>query len=208
MGQGAQQIRAIAAACLVACAVAVPASTAVGRVAVVAPTYLRTIGGPGHADTYPGGVDVDPTGVLYIADTGNDRVEAYRPDGTVRWSQGVRTVQKAPGNFDNPRDVAYLAGKLYVADLGNKRVQVLDAATGTPLEAWSVTLPSPIGISAGVDGAGNAVILVSQDTENQVAEYTPSGALVRTIGAPGGGSGDGQLSAPRDAATDAAGNIY
>jgi DNA-binding beta-propeller fold protein YncE len=153
-------------------------------------------------------VDVDPSGVLYVADTGNDRVEAYAPDGTLRWSQGVRSAQKALGNFDNPRDVAYLNGRLYVADLGNKRVQVLDAATGAPIEAWAVTLPSPIGITAGVDGSGNAVVLVAQDTEDQIAEYTPDGALVRTIGAPGGGSGDGQLAAPRDAATDAAGNIY
>src|SRR5262249_58066482 len=102
---------------------------AVGRVAALAPTYVRTIGGSGHADTYPGGVDVDPAGVLYIADTGNDRVQAYGPDGTLRWSQGVRSVQKALGNFDNPRDVAYLAGQIYVADLGYIHMQVLDAAT-------------------------------------------------------------------------------
>src|SRR5207244_5474900 len=101
-----------------------------------------------------------------------------------------------------------LNGRVYVADLGNKRVQVLDAATGTPIEAWAVTLPSPIGITAGVDQNGAAVILVAQDSQNQVGEFTTSGTLIRTIGALPGGNGDGQLAGPRDAATDPAGNIY
>src|SRR5204863_5086988 len=34
------------------------------------------------------------------------------------------------------------------------------------------------------------------------------GTLIRSIGSGVGGSGDGQLNAPRDAATDSAGNIY
>ena len=85
---------------------------------------------------------------------------------------------------------------------------VIDAASGTALNAWSVVLPSPIGISTGVDQFGNSVILVSQDTKNQVSEYSPTGAFVRNIGSATAGSGDGQLKAPRDAATDSSGNIY
>jgi len=173
----------------------------------VKPVYISTIGGPGHAEIYPGGVTVDSLGVVYVADTGNDQVKAYWPNGAVKWTRGVRGP-KALGNFDNPRDIAYLAGKLYVADLGYKRVQVLDAATGTPDPAWSVVLPSPIGISAGVDQNGTGVILVSQDTKNQVSEYTPAGVFIRNIGSSTAGSGNGQLKAPRDAATDSAGNIY
>jgi DNA-binding beta-propeller fold protein YncE len=180
--------------------------------AAVKPVYLSTIGGPGHAEIYPGGVDVDQNGLVYVADTGNDQVKAYWPNGAVDWTRGVRGP-KALGNFDNPRDIAYLAGKLYVADLGYKRVQVLDAATGAPINpqpgAWgSLSLPSPIGISAGVDQNGASVILISQDTKNQVSEYSTSGTLLRNIGSATAGSGDGQLKAPRDAATDSSGNIY
>jgi tripartite motif-containing protein 71 len=180
--------------------------------APVKPAYIATIGGPGHAEIYPGGVAVDSTGIVYVADTGNDQVKAYWPNGAVKWTQGVRGPKKL-GNFDNPRDIAYLAGKLYVADLGYKRVQVLDASTGAPISpqpgAWgSVVLPSPIGISAGVDQNGASVILVSQDTKNQVSEYTTGGSFIRNIGSTTAGSGDGQLKAPRDAATDSSGNIY
>jgi DNA-binding beta-propeller fold protein YncE len=178
--------------------------------AIVKPTYVTSIGGglTGHAEIYPGGVDVDANGIVYVADTGNDDVKAYYPNGAVDWTRGTRGA-KALGNFDNPRDIAYLNGKLYVADLGNKRVQVLDAATGDPLEAWPTVFPSPIGISAGVDGSGNPIILVTQDVKNQVTAFKPDGTPTgEHFGSGTAGSGNGQLNAPRDAATDSAGNVY
>jgi DNA-binding beta-propeller fold protein YncE len=174
---------------------------------VSAPVYLSTIGGPGHAQIYASGLDVDAAGNVYVADTGNDQVKKFAPNGTLLWNVGVRGV-KAPGNFDNPRDIAYSNGKLYVADLGNKRVQVLDASTGAVDAVWTETFPSTIGISAGVDGSGNPIILVTEDVLNQTRIYTPSGTFIRADGTGTAGSGAGQLNAPRDAATDSAGNVY
>jgi tripartite motif-containing protein 71 len=171
------------------------------------PSYLTTVGGPGHAAIYASGVDVDAAGNVYVADTGNDQVKKYGPKGALLWNVGVRGVKSA-GNFDNPRDVAYLNGRVYVADLGYKRVQVLDAATGAPISVWGTSFPSTIGISAGVDGNGNSIILVTEDVLNQVRIFTPSGSPVRTIGSGVNGSLPGQLAAPRDAATDSAGNVY
>src|SRR5438876_299810 len=158
--------------------------------AVLQPTYVSTLGGPGHAEIYPGGVDVDASGIVYVADTGNDRVVAYWPNGALKWTRGVRSTKKLLGNFDNPRDISYLNGRLYVADLGNKRVQVLDAFSGTPIEAWAVSFPSAIGITAGVDQNNHPVILVSVDTKNQISEFTTAGTLIETIGALPGGNGD------------------
>ncbi len=171
-----------------------------------APTYVTTIDGglAGHASMYPSGVDVDAAGEVYVADTGNDRVCRFGPDGTERWCQGSRGP-KALGRFENPRDVAVLGGKVYVADTGYNRVQVLDAATGDPLSAWPTRFGTIMGISAGVDGAGNPVVLVTESSADRVRVYTPGGTLVRSIGQ---GSGPGQLAQPRDAATDDAGNVY
>jgi DNA-binding beta-propeller fold protein YncE len=198
-------LAAVLGALALSLALAAPGSAA------TIPTYVSTIGGGGHAEIYPGGVDVDPAGNVYIADTGNDQVKAYWPNGAVKWTQGVRGPKQL-GNFDNPRDIAYLNSRLYVADLGYNRVQVLDADTGAPIEAWpepgQPALPSPIGISAGVGANGNPVILVALDTKNQISEYTTSGTLIRTFGTSQGGTGNGQLSAPRDAATDSEGNVY
>jgi DNA-binding beta-propeller fold protein YncE len=178
-----------------------------GSASAQKPVYVGTLGGPGHAEIYPGGIDVDANGTVYVADTGNDRIAAFLADGTLEWTTGVRG-KNALGAFDTPRDIAYQNGRLYVADLGNHRVQVLDATTGTPLFAWSAHFPSAIGISAGVGANGNPVILVAEDTRNQISEWTPSGTRLRIFAGGGGGSGNGQLSGPRDAATDANGNVY
>jgi YVTN family beta-propeller protein len=177
-----------------------------GAAGAGAPDYRRTIGGPGHAEMYPSGVDVGPDGTVYIADTGNDQVAAYTAAGARRWRVG-RHGARALGVFSNPRDVAFLAGRLYVADTGHNRVQVLDARSGRALSAWRTRFTSVIGISAGRDGRGRAVVLAADDRQNRVTVFTPGGARLRSI-APAPGRGNGRLRAPRDADTDSAGNIY
>lgn len=172
------------------------------------PTVVAVIGGgtAGHASMYPSGVDVDSAGNIYVADTGDDRVCRFGPDGTEHWCQGSRGP-RALGRFENPRDVAVLGGRVYVADTGYNRVQVLDAGTGEPIAAWPTRFGTIMGISAGVDAAGSDVILVTESSADKVRVYTPGGSLIRSIGQ-GSGSGPGELSQPRDAATDAAGNVY
>jgi len=170
-----------------------------------APTYLRTIGGPAHATMYPSGVDTHK-GTIYIADTGNDQIAAYRADGTLRWRVGTRGP-KQPGSFNNPRDVAYHNGRLYVADTGYNRVQVLNAKTGAWIATWPHQFQSVIGIGAGPNGHGGTVILTADDDANTVAEWTTTGNLVGQIAAPLG-RGNGQLDEPRDADTDSHGDIY
>ena len=104
-------------------------ATASGAAGVV---YAQTIGGPGHASMYASGLDVDSSGNVYIADTGNDQVAAYSPTGKQLWRVGVRGTKQL-GRFNNPRDVAYLNGKLYVDDTGWNRVQVLNASNGAAI---------------------------------------------------------------------------
>lgn len=171
------------------------------------PTYSRTIGGSGRTDIYPSGLDVDGTGKVYVADTGNDRVAAYAADGSRLWVSGSRG--RALGQFAEPRDVAVLQNRVYVADTGNNRVQVLDAATGAVITAWSTFYTSIMGISAGVDASGQPIILATEGKNvlSKVRVHGLDGAVRRVIGT-GFGTGDGQLNEPRDAATDAAGAIY
>jgi DNA-binding beta-propeller fold protein YncE len=172
------------------------------------PSFVTQIGGgtAGHASMYPSGVDVDPAGNIYIADTGDNKIEKYGPGGGLTWSQGT-LGPKAPGRFVNPRDVAFLNGKVYVCDTGYNRVQVLDASTGDPLTVWSTRFGTIMGISAGVDGIGGDVILVTEASANKVRVYSPSGTLIRSVG-DGPGAGAGQIDQPRDAATDASGDVF
>ena len=174
-------------AALLATFASLPA-TASGAAGVV---YAQTIGGPGHASMYASGLDVDSSGNVYIADTGNDQVAAYSPTGKQLWRVGVRGTKQL-GRFNNPRDVAYLNGKLYVDDTGWNRVQVLNASNGAAISQWPVHFGSTLGISAGVDGSGNHVIFVSEDIENRVQEFTPAGALIRTFGPAWVGAGSAE----------------
>jgi sugar lactone lactonase YvrE len=179
--------------------------TASGGGDPVAPTYIRTIGGPGHAEMYPSGLDVSSQGTLFIADTGSSQVAALGASGEELWRVGTRG-SGALARYLYPRDVAFAAGKLYIGDTGNGRVVVVDATDGSPLSQWT-GFSGLMGISAGVSGAGDPVILVTEDQKHQVQVRSLTGSVIRTIGT-GSGTGNGQLRQPRDAATDAAGNVY
>ena len=183
-------------------------NSASASAAVVQPSYVDTIGGgtSGHAEMYPSGLDVDGAGNVYVADTGDDQIQKYNGSGVRQWVVGTRGA-KAPGRYENPRDVAFLQGKVYVADTGFNRVQVLDATDGSVLSVWSTKFATIMGISAGVNGAGSPVILAAESGTHSIKVFSPSGALLDTIGS-GPGNGAGQLNGVRDAATDANGNIY
>ena len=179
-----------------------------GSSSVVAPTYVATLGGgtAGHADMYPSGLDVDGSGNVYVADTGDDQIQKFDGSGDLVWVVGTRGA-KAPGRFENPRDVATHAGRVYVADTGYNRVQVLDANDESVISVWSPSFATIMGISAGVDGSGDPVILVSESGAHRIRVYSPSGGLIRSVGS-GPGNGPGQLNGVRDAATGVDGRIY
>lgn len=176
--------------------------------AAVTPVHVGRIGGGarGHAEMYPSGLDTDRRGNVFVADTGDDQIQRYSPTGSLVWRRGARGP-KAPGRFENPRDVAVHAGKVYVADTGYNRVQVLNAKDGSVHAVWGTRFGTIMGISAGVDGGGNPLILVSESSANTIRLFSPTGSLIRSVGT-GPGDGPGQLNGVRDAATDEAGNIF
>lgn len=82
----------------------------------------------------PKGIDVSTTGLIYVADSGNDRFLVMDPAGDVLLDVG--TSGTGPGEFDNPMDITvYEFGrKIFVADTGNNRIQMFDFAGGFDLE--------------------------------------------------------------------------
>ena len=92
-------------------------------------------GGVGEFDD-PRGVAVDGNGMLYVADTGNDRVVQIAPDGGVRRAWGTRGT--ADGHFLSPDAVAVdAAGLVYVLEYENNRVQVFDGS-GRFIARWGI----------------------------------------------------------------------
>jgi sugar lactone lactonase YvrE len=83
----------------------------------------------------PKGLALDRHGNVYVADTGNDRIQKFSPNGEPLAQWGSRGT--GPGQFDLPRSLAVdAAGFIYVADTFNRRVQKL-APDGKPLDMWT-----------------------------------------------------------------------
>lgn len=87
----------------------------------------------------PGGADVGPDGLLYVADSGRHRVRVFGPDGVPRREWGGPDVLRFPA------DVAVDArGQVYVADAA--RVRVFDAE-GRPLREWPAVAPAAVAVA-------------------------------------------------------------
>jgi tripartite motif-containing protein 71 len=69
---------------------------------------------------------------IYVADSGNNRVQVLSKDGTFIRTFGILGV--GPGEFDEPDAIAIdvVRGHVAVAEFGNTRVQILDEV-GSPL---------------------------------------------------------------------------
>ena len=70
----------------------------------------------------PNGVATDSAGNVYVADTGNDRIQKFRSNGTFITNWGGYGSGNA--QFNNPLYVAVdHTGNVYVVDHGNNRIQ-------------------------------------------------------------------------------------
>ena len=123
-----------------------------GVITTAAGTGVNGFSGDGGPSTSaqlsnPMGVEVDPTGNLYIADYGNHRVRRVGTDGVISTmaGSGVRGYggdggPAASAQMDNPRSLALDgAGNLYIADTGNECIRrVTRAGTISTLagRAW------------------------------------------------------------------------
>jgi DNA-binding beta-propeller fold protein YncE len=110
-------------------------STSMSRARTVAPAGSGRTSGDGRAGRangefrLPYSVAVDPQGHVYVADTGNNRLQEFTLSGRfiqrLGHNGGDGTPGTAPGEFSTPYGVAIdCFGDVYVSDEGNDRVQV------------------------------------------------------------------------------------
>lgn len=153
-----------------------------------APELLSVWGESGSAPGelhQPIGIAVASDGTVWVADTGNDRIEAFDANGGFLRAFGSRGA--GPGEFRRPMDIDVDAqGRLYVAEHGGDRVQVF-SARGELLR--SVTGEDAPGggfdAAAGVVVSPSGEVYVADFYNHRVLAFRVDGSFRAVIGTPG-----------------------
>jgi DNA-binding beta-propeller fold protein YncE len=191
------------------------------RFQIIAPdgTFLETWGTPGSGDGEFkfssnqsgrargfGDVAFDPEGNIYVADTGNARVQKFAPDRSFLLAWG--SEGKGDGQFVTPSGIAIDAeGIVYVSDEGRSDVQKFDSE-GQFLE----TIGAPgsedgqFWLPAGVAIDGNGEVWIADYNNYKIQRFTSAGEWLDAWGQVG--AGEGELNGPNDVAVDQFGRVY
>jgi len=135
----------------------------------------------------PHGIAVDSAGNIFVADSGNGRIQKFSPNGTF-----VTSIAST-----DPNGIAVdRAGNIYVAEIGSKhRVQKL-GPDGRFIAAWAPGLYGPRKIAIGPDDS----IYVVDSGRNRIVKFSPDGQVLASWGSEG--TGDGQFRGLTSVAVD------
>jgi len=76
---------------------------------------------------YPNGIAVDSAGKVYVADSGNHRVQIF--DSSGKYIAQFGSIGRGNGQFTYNNGIAVDSkGNVYVADSGNARIQIFDSS--------------------------------------------------------------------------------
>jgi PKD repeat protein/uncharacterized protein YjiK len=163
----------------------------------------------------PDSLAVDSNGNVYVADTGNNRIQIYDSGGHYVATWG--TYGSGDDQFNDLDGVAVDSnGNIYVADSGNHRVQVYDGdrqyvatlgvtgVSGTDDSHFN----RPYGVA--VDNSGNVYVADGENNRVQKCVVVGSGGtcvpFVGTVGE--WDDGFDHFGVPRDVAVDDQGRVY
>jgi len=152
------------------------------------------------------GLAVDASGNLYVADTFNDRIQKFSPDGQFIAKWGVSGSDD--GEFDRPQGIAIDgSGNIYISDSGNSRIQKF-APEGQFIEKWGSggsgdgEFNRPKGIA--IDGNGN--VCVADSLNHRIQKFTSDGQFIDKY--EDDGSWDGEFVFPSDLVVGSSQNMF
>lgn len=192
-------------------------------------------GSPGNANgsgtnasfNAPGGITIDASDNLYVADQQSSLIRKISPAGLVTTFAGNGTAGAVNGpnlmsSFYNPDGLAIdKSGNLYVADTKNNLIRKISATGSVTTFAGSGTAGSQDGTgtaasfnyptSITIDASGN--LYVADYKSNSIRRITTSGVVSTVAGAGSAGRADGigtaaSFNAPLGLTIDGSGNLF
>jgi DNA-binding beta-propeller fold protein YncE len=165
------------------------------------PSYNYSFGEEGSSQgrlSHPYGLAVDSGGNLWVADTGNNRVQEFNSKG--EYLTQIGEYGYANNQLRSPIDVATDSkGNIWVIDSGNARVKKFNSKGEYltqigPVEAFGLA----------TDSADN--VLITDGGSNLVEKFNSNGEYLSVFGSKG--SGNGQFEVPWGIEVDSEGNIW
>ena len=154
--------------------------------------------GPAASFYFPYGVAVTSTGVIVVADTGNNRIRLVNPtSGVVTTLAGNDTGTFADGTgaaarFNGPNGVAVIpsTGVIVVADTGNHRIRLITpggvvttlAGSGSGTFADGTGALASFSNPTGVAVTSSGDIIVADKDNHRIRLVTPLGAVTTLSG--------------------------
>ncbi|MDA8325431.1 MAG: hypothetical protein M0033_04365 [Nitrospiraceae bacterium] len=160
--------------------------------------------GNGQLNIQYGGVAVDSSGNVYVADDANFRIEKFDSKGNYLAQWG--SYGSGSGQFNHPFGVAAdSAGNIYVADTYNNRIEKFDSNGNYLSQFGNGQLNWPYCVA--VDGSGNVYVTEGMyASASLIVKFDSNGNYVTQFGSYG--TGNGQTVDPWGVAVDSSGNVY
>ena len=171
---------------------------------------IKSVGKQGSGPlefNHPHGVTISPiTGHIYIADSGNYRIQVLNPDLT--FSHTFGTKGSAEGQFNNARYAAIdRRGLVYITDTENYCIQTF-TSEGQFLSQFGTkgSGPGQLNLPLGIVIDDNNLMYITEWGNDRISIFTTDGQFVRSFG--GQGSSVGQFNVPCGITFDREGYLY
>ncbi len=174
-------------------------------------TYITSFGSPGSGAgqlSDPRGLAMNSSGTVYVADSGNRRIEEWAPGLPPTYTQSLTHYESPKASFSEPdAEAVDPSGNIWVTESGQDRVLEFNASS---------TLIGQLGSEGsgqvqfkgigGIAANSNGDVYVTDSGNARVQELGPSGEYIRSFGS--NALHGGQLLDPTAIAIDGSGNVW